>query len=159
MKRNSLFFAVLCLCGMLAASSVKGQNKFLEYTFQPSPGSTTTHATAISSGWLLPFNTGACGTNDRVVMVNKITGAIKYLPVHEGSDPSIDVYDIIQVEPNGFVCAGMANKGGDVVPFPPIIFKIDSAGKLIWQVTYKHTEFDRHYQKQSWLIACDLLIF
>ena len=100
MKNLNKFLPAISL--LLSIHTAKGQNKFIEYTFQPSSVSRTTHATAVTNGWMAPLNVFDC-RHDLVSYVNKNTGAIKYLPTPEDINSFVIIDDIIQTGPNEFI--------------------------------------------------------
>ena len=132
---NSILSVGICFILFLPSKSV-GQNKFIEYAFAPGTKCTTTHASPVTNGWMIPFNVSDC-QDELIAYVNNNTGSIKYLPVLGNGATDAIVYDIIQTGPDEFVCAGFWGKTFDVIGLmSAMIYKMDSSGNVKWETLF-----------------------
>jgi len=123
---------------LLQTTNSLAQNKYLEYSFQKGTQSFTTKPTAVTNGWMLPYNSGDCFP-DKIIYINSKSHEAKYLPLAGMVNfPLINIYDILQAGANEFVCAGLYNKNIDVSSMlQPMIYTIDSTGNVLWRTYFE----------------------
>ena len=138
MKLNYLLTGLfICCFGIVSA-----QTDLREYTFQPSIKGSTSHALSTPKFWLMPFNVDDCNS-DVVVSINKRTGLYKYLSTPENQYLTIHIFDIAQIDSNGFICVGLGGENTDEINLMnALIYKMDSDGNILWSVPFNWNDID-----------------
>jgi len=122
-----LSFAIFILLCKVAF----GQN-FIENSF---PIKTTTHATSIPGGWVLPMNSGDCSMN-WILKYDAATGrTTKFFEADSLSIESFMIDDIIRLPSGSFICGGYSDLDNDAgTLIYPYVYKMNPSGKILWQV-------------------------